>query len=240
MAIDDEIDQAQLQIEYAKTTVAPKVVTGFFEVLSAVGVKKAKPIAYLLQKVFKQREDNVQYLLDATISRLRGLEKQVETFTAEHKLFIEEKLPQLLIEATHRTEQTRSKERIDRLSLIVVHTVVQGPSSSLEEVDEQLRITIDLAEEDIDILCKIYDSQFRELSFLKFMPERNVVNSSWKQLQDSNPIFKSSEIYSICSKLQSLGLIAQVPPINTTLDLTSMPYGLLLKGANYLKAIERR
>ena len=57
----------------------------------------------------------------------------------------------LLLEAVSKAERTGSKERIDRLSLIVVHTVVQGPSADIEEVDEMLRVTVDLSGEDIDV-----------------------------------------------------------------------------------------
>jgi hypothetical protein len=53
---DDEIDAARVQIEYGKVSVAPKVVTTILEGLAAVGVTPAKPAAFLVKKVFEQRE----------------------------------------------------------------------------------------------------------------------------------------------------------------------------------------
>jgi glycine cleavage system protein P-like pyridoxal-binding family len=152
---------------------------------------------------------------------------------------VEEQFPRLLVEAVSKAERTGSKERIDRLSLIIVHTVVEGPTADLEEVDEMMRLTLDISDADIDVLGKIYAKQAQGLSFLKYMPDQNVANSTWKELEDTHPIFKSSEIYSICAKLQSFGLATQVPRIPTTLGLTSMPYAILKKGADYLEAIKR-
>jgi hypothetical protein len=239
MGIDDEIDAAQSQIEYGKTSIAPKVAVTALEGLAAIGVPAMKPAAYFMKKVFEQREDNTAYLLDATISRLRGLEEKVKTLSESHKQFIAEQLPLLLADAVSKSERTGSKERIDRLSLIVVHTVMEGPTADLEEADEMMRVTVDITDADIDILAKIYAVQGAELRRTGFQPEKNLANSTWRDLQTKYPIFKSSEIHSICAKLQSLGLVTQVSPIGTTLDLTSIPYAVLRKGAEYLKAVGR-
>jgi hypothetical protein len=238
VAIDDEIDAARTHIEFDKTSIAPKVVTAFFEALAAVGVTPAKPVAYFMKKIFEQRENDVLYLLETTILRLRGLEEQFKTISEEHQRFVKEQLPRILVEAVGRAEQTGSKERLDRLSLIVVHTVAEGPKTDLERVSEMMRVTVDLSAADIDVLAKIYSVQAQNLAFKKFMPEMNVVNDAWKQLQDADPLFKSSEIYSICSKLQSFGLVTQVPRIATILDLESMPYAILQKGADYLRRLD--
>jgi hypothetical protein len=237
MAIDDEIDAAQSQIEFGKTSIAPKVVIHALEALAAVGVPATKPAAYFMKKVFEQREENTAYLLDATISRLRGLEEQVKTLSDAHKQFIAEQLPLLLADAVSKSERMGSKERIDRLSLIVVHTVMEGPTADLEGADEMMRVTVDLTDADIAVLAKIYAVQGAELKRTNFLPETNLANTTWRDLQSEFPIFKSSEIHSVCAKLQSLGLVTQVSPIGTILDLTSIPYVVLRKGADYLKAV---
>jgi hypothetical protein len=239
MAIDDEVDAARLQIEYGKTTIAPKVVTTVLDGLAAIGLKQLKPAAFLIGKVFEKREDNTAYLLEATILKLQGLEDRFKTLSDSHRQFIEEQFPRLLIEAVSKAERTGSKERIERLSLIVVHTMVEGPKADLEEVDEMMRVTVDLTDTDVDILTKIYAVQGDELRRTGFQPETNLANNTWRELQSEDPIFKSSEIHSICAKLQSLGLVTQVPRIGTTLDLTSMPYAVLGKGADYLEAVGR-
>jgi hypothetical protein len=237
MAIDDEIDAARVRIEYGKTTITPKVVSTILEGLAAVGVTPAKPAAFFMKKVFEQREDNTLFLLEATISKLRRLEEKVKTFSDSHKQFVEEQLPRLLVEAVSKAERTGSKERIERLSLIVVHTVVKGPAADLEQVDEMMRVTVDLGHAEIDVLAKIYSVQGLELARTGFLPEMNLANSTWRDLQSAFHLFKSSEINSICAKLQSLGLVTQVPRIATTLDLTSIPYAVLRKGADYLQAV---
>lgn len=239
MAIDDEIDAARSQIEFGKTGAAPKVVTTALEALAAVGIPGTKPAAYFMKKVFEQREENTAYLLDATILRLRAVEEQVKTLSDAHKQFIAEQLPLLLADAVSKSERTGSRERIDRLSLIVVHTVMEGPTADLEEADEMMRVTVDLTDADIDILAKIYAVQGAELRRTAFQPETNLANNTWRELQSEDPVFKTSEIHSVCAKLQSLGMVTQVSPIGTILDLTSIPYAVLRKGADYLEAIGR-
>jgi hypothetical protein len=236
VAIDDEIDAARSQIEFGQVTVAPKIVTGILDGLVAVGLP-IKPTAFLMKKMFERREENTAYLLDATISKLHRLEAQFKNFSDEHKKFVENELPGLIVEAVSSAMQTRSLERIDRMSLIVVNALRQGPDADLGKADEAIRISADLDRQDIDVLAKMYDAQANEIRRSGFLPELNVVNNSWRALQDQFPIFKSGEIYSICSKLQSFGLVAQVRAISTTLDLTSTPYCILRKGAEYLEAL---
>jgi hypothetical protein len=142
-----------------------------------------------------------------------------------------------MLEAVSKAERTGSKEQIERLSLIVVHTLREGPAAKLEMADEMLRVSVELSDADVDVLAKIYSVQGVEMAHLNFLPEQNLANSSWRELQSAFPIFKSSEIHSICAKLQSLGLVTQVPPIATTLDLTSIPYAILLNGRDYLAAV---
>jgi hypothetical protein len=237
MAIDYEIEAARTQIEFDKGSPAPKAIISVLEGLAAVGVTPLKPAAFFMKKVFEQREDNTAYLLDATISKLQRIEKQLKDFSDDHRRFIEEQFPRLLFEAVSKAERTGSKERIDRLSLIVVHTIAQGPSTDIEEVDEMLRVTVDLSGEDIDVLATIYSVQGDDLRRTRFLPEQNLANSTWRDLQSKYPLFKSSKIHSICAKLQSLGMVAQVERVITTLDLTSIPYAVLEKGAHYLEAI---
>jgi hypothetical protein len=237
MAIDDEVDAARVQIEFGKTNVAPKIVTGILDSLVALGLP-IKPAAFLMKKVSEQRENNTAYLLEATISKLRQLENEFRSFSEAHKDFVEEQLPRLTLEAVAKAEQTRSIDRIERMSLIIVHTMREGPNADLAEADDAIRISIDIDDRDIDILRKLYDGQEKELRRRQFLPELNLVNNSWKTLQDQFPIFRSSEIYSTCSKLQSFGLVTQVSRMPTVLDLTSTPYSILRKGAEYLKSIK--
>jgi hypothetical protein len=192
-----------------------------------------------MKKVSEQRENNTDYLLDAVISELRRLQDVFRGFSDAHKQFVEDELPRLMIEAVSKAEQTRSKERIDRLSVIVIHTLQQGPDANLDTTDEMLRVSVDLSEEDVDILVKMYSVQFRELARRVFLPELNIVNNSWKDLQSGFPVFRSSKIHSICAKLQSFGLVTQVTRIPTVLDLTSIPYAILRSGADYVEAIGR-
>jgi hypothetical protein len=142
-----------------------------------------------------------------------------------------------MVEAVSKAQETGSKERIDRLGLVVVASILKGPSSSIDLADEMIRVSVEVSAQDVDVLATIYSVQAQGLIHLDFLPEQNLANSTWRQLQSSHSLFRSSAIHSICAKLQSLGLIAQVERIPTTLDLTSIPYSVLRNGAEYLQLI---
>jgi hypothetical protein len=234
---DDEIDAAKSQIEFDQPSAAMKATTTILDTLAGLGLKGLKPYATVMKLVSAQRDENTRYLVEAVILKLNRLESQIRSIDEAHRRWIKETFPGLMVEAISRAEETRSHVRIERLSIIVVQTVMTGPGADLDKADEALRVTVDLNEEDIDILGKMYDEQAKELSRRGFLPELNIANNSWKALQDKFQIFKSGEIYSICSKLQSFGLVTQVSRIPTTLDLTSTPYCILRKGAEYLEAV---
>jgi hypothetical protein len=236
MAIDDEIDAARTQIEFGRISAAPKVVTTILEGLAAFGLP-VKSASFLMKKGSEKREDNTLYLLEAVISQVHRLQNEFQRFSDAHKQFIEDQFPRLMIEAVSKAERTGSRERIERLGMIVVHTLRQGPEADLDQTDEMLRVSVELSAADVDILVAIYSVEFIELAPMNFLPDKNVANRSWKQLQSLYPIFASPEVHSTCAKLQSLGLVTQVPVIPTMLDLTSIPYAILRNGAQYVEAI---
>jgi hypothetical protein len=239
MAIDDPIEAAKGQIEAGQASPAPQVVANILEGLRAIGIAPAKPVAFLWKKITEQRENNTQYLLDAVIQHVRRLEQNVKALYEQHQEFVEIALPNLTLEAVARAQQTSSEERIDRLGLVVVHSVLRGPTFADGQPEEMLRVSVELSALDLDVLAQIYAVQAVELRRHNFLPEQNLANSSWKQLQASNPLFQSSEVYSICAKLQSLGLLTQVERIPTMLGLTSIPYAVLRNGATYLELVEK-
>jgi len=239
MAIDDPIDAARGQIEAGKGSPVPKVVATILEGLAAVGFTKLKPAAFLLSRIAEQRASNTQYLLDVVIQLVRRLEEQLRVIYQRHQDFVETELARLTLEAAARAQQTSSQERIERLGLVVVRSVLRGPSADSELPTEMLRVSVELSAEDVQVLAQIHSVQGDELARTGYLPEENLANSTWKQLQTAFPLFRSSAIHSICAKLQSLGLVTQVPRIPTTLDLTSIPYAILRNGAIYLDLVEK-
>jgi hypothetical protein len=57
MAIDDPIDAARGQIEAGKSSPVPKVVATILEGLSAVGLTKLKPAAFLLSRIAELKRE---------------------------------------------------------------------------------------------------------------------------------------------------------------------------------------
>jgi hypothetical protein len=238
MAIDDPIDAALAQVESDQTSPAGETVVAVLEGCSAIGVPMTDAAAKLIKLFTRRREENVSYLLEVVIGELQRVRKELQGLSESHKRFIETEFPRLMVEAVAKAEQTGSKDRIERLGIVVVSAISRGPSDSTDLADEMLRISTALSNRDVDILVQVYSIQSQPLARSGFLPELNIVNDTWKSLQ-SLPDFRSPQIYGICAKLQSLGLLAQVERIPTKLDLSSIPYALLPQGAAYVEYLGR-
>ena len=83
------------QIEASKGSSVPKLVVTILEGLSAIGMTKLKPAAFLLNKIAEQRESNTQYLLDVVILHVRRLEEQLTVLYQQHQDLVESELPKL-------------------------------------------------------------------------------------------------------------------------------------------------
>ena len=236
MQINDPLDAAIARVD-ADEGVAQNVIS-VLEGCSAAGIPMVSAAAKLIGLVTHTRQENVSYLLDVVISELRRVRLQVEELSDEHQHFIEEELRRLLTEAAARAGETASRPRIQRMAIIVVNTIVHGSSERIDRADEMLRVSVSLADDDVDVLAHIYSVLFVPLGQFGFLPDQNVINQTWKTLEKL-PGFISSRTYGICAKLQSLGLIVQVEKIPTMLGLSSIPYGLLTNGREYIEAIGR-
>jgi hypothetical protein len=112
--------------------------------------------------------------LDVVILQVRRLEEQLRTLYKEHQDFVEIELPRLTLEAVARAEQTSSQERIERLGLVVVRSVLRGPSADSELPIEMLRVSVELSAADVQVLAQIYSVQGDELARTGFLPEENL------------------------------------------------------------------
>lgn len=236
MQIDDPLEAAMARVD-ADESMTGRVISTL-EACAAAGMPLVNAASKLIGFVTHTRQENIEYLLEVVVSEVTRVRSQVEGLAKEHRHFIEQEFPKRLTEATARANETSSRPKIARMGIIVVHTTICQPTKASETVDEMLRVSVELTDEDVDILANIYSVQLRPLGQMNFFPNPNVANETWKQLEKL-PQFKSPKIFGICAKLQSLGLIVQVQRIETVLGLESIPFALLVNGKEYIEAIRK-
>jgi hypothetical protein len=161
-----------------------------------------------------------------------------QEFTEQQKRWVRDELPGLLAEGIARAEQARGREKVIRLAKVIGHAIAIGPLGSADLAGEMMRVAVELSDQDVAVLRDMRKVQADGLERRLGRPDINDANATWARLEKEFEFFRSgAEIYSVCLKLQSFGLVMAVERIATTLGLQSAPYALLPRGIQFLEYI---
>ncbi len=172
--------------------------------------------------VVRKQEDEIRRLRDA--------------MTAEESQRRQEVLRGLLLDAARKAESTRAKERVRRIGLILANAVVESKPTDADEIEEMMRVAMELSDLDIEFLrelIKIHGSSLQTKDHIS----RYDAYESWERGFWGNRIIP--EIDSVFSKLESYGLVARIPPpnnLNIMADFQNR-YVLLKKGSRFVTLI---
>jgi len=167
---------------------------------------------------------------DDEIRRLR------ETLTAEESQGRVEVLRELLLDAGRKAESTRAKERVKRIGLILANAAVESKPTDADEVEEMMRVAMELSDRDIEFVRELMKIQASMLQTQDHIP-RYQAHASWEHGFWGLRI--DPEIDSVFSKLESYGLAARIPPpnnLNISADFQNR-YVLLKKGTRFVTLI---
>jgi hypothetical protein len=188
--------------------------------------------------VGKRKQENRDLLLQTTADEVEKMLDREQEFTDPHKRWLRDELPGLLAEGVARAEQTRGREKVVRLAKVIGHAIAVGPLESADLAGEMMRVAVELSDQDVAVLRDMSKVQAHELQHRAGRPDINDANATWARLEKESEFFRSgAEIYSVCLKLQSFGLVMAVERIATTLGLQSAPYILLPRGIQFLEYI---
>lgn len=236
MSIDDPITAAQGRLEADARSVSPHIaakIAGAIAGVLGVTVVKEK-----LENLLSQREsENVEYLAAVLCEEVRRLDRNA-LLKEDHLRWINREMPGLVLEAVRRAKDTRAKERIRRFASIIANALKTGPKNSPDLADEMLRIAADISDREIWALSVMCEIQGDRRNVDLEGPDMNQVNFFWKQIRDRDRLFRTAEIHSICSKLQSFGLVIPTTRNELEFGLEVVPYGVLPKGHDFLKYIK--
>ena len=188
-----------------------------------------------------REEENRQFLVDAIAEEMKYCEsriRQLISTSEEHRRFMADEMPGLVLDALRRSEQTRSKERISRLGHILGRAAEFGPRDGADHVEEMMRVALELAGRDVALLRELL-----AVSPIRFSRQLNrclggSAQSAWLRIQWEQIGLSVQDVESICGKLLSFGLVAALEMNHSpVLGEQRNTYELLQKGKVLLEYI---
>ena len=148
----------------------------------------------------------------------------------------EEVARQLLLDAARKAENTRAKDRVKRIGLILANVVTEQRQTDADEVEEMMRIAMELSDRDIQPLRELVRVEGPTVQAQGRL-ERYDAHTRWEQGSWGTRV--DSELDSVFSKLESYGLVSRIPPpnnLNITADFQNR-YVLLRKRLRFVNLI---
>jgi hypothetical protein len=150
----------------------------------------------------------------------------------DHRKYVSESLPGLLLDGLRRAESVRAKDRVRRLARILIHATEIGPHDSADYVEEMLRIATELQKRDVLVLCEIVSVQGKriqkDIGRVNHFTAYSLCNGILSSLKKAG--FPQGQIDSICAKLESFGLLSRTERNVNVIADDPTPYALLQKG----------
>ncbi|SRR5258708_6605016 len=200
-------------------------------------------ISTVLDWLDRQAAENLSELVQVLADELKYRGTQIERLMKEreeHRNFVAENLPGLVLDGMRRAEGVRAKDRIKRLARILVHAAEVGPRDSSDYAEEMLRIATELEERDVLVLREIVRVQGtmiqKDVGRVKHYDAYSVCRQILGSLKEVG--FLQGQVDSICAKLESFGLVSRTERSVNAIADDPTPYALLQKGLDFVDYIK--
>jgi chemotaxis protein histidine kinase CheA len=244
MAIDDPIRAVEQQFEMEDSSVSP--VTK--KVLSLVSLFPliwpfSKLAEALKNHLASDALERIRLMLETCANEIsqhaKELEQLSKTIGEQQAQLREEIARQLLLDAARKAESTRAKDRVKRIGLILANAVTEPKQADADQVEEMMRVAVELSDRDVELLQELVRVEGSAVQ-AKGRLERYDAHTRWEQCSWGNRV--DPELDSVFSKLESYGLVSQIPPpnnLNIMADFQNR-YVLLWKGLLFVTMIQSR
>jgi hypothetical protein len=241
-ADDRPYDALQRQYELEDASVSP-VTRLLVKLLAKV------PLPAPFDKLFRaikehhgeESMERVVLLLETIKEELRRVTDMAETMYAamppEEVESRADAVRELLLDGARKAEATRSQDRIRRIGKILASTMVTPGAIDAENVEEMMRIAMNLTDQDVDHLKELV-KVMGGLVATKGRIDRNSAHTLWEHGSWGKRIDPTLD--SVFSKLESYGLVSRIPPpnnLNIMADFQNR-YALLKKGLMFTEMIK--
>jgi hypothetical protein len=241
MPIDEPLDALEQQFKMEDLSGSPATKT-VLAVLSRIPLIYPFDVivAWLKEHLTADSLERIHLLVQTCIAELRRHRKEIkelrDTQTAEESQVRERVVRDLLLDAARKAENTRAKERVRRIGLILANAVVESQPTDADEVEEMMRVAMDLSDNDIKFLRELIRIEGPLLQSRDHIPRYDAY-AKWEQGSWGTRI--APEIDSIFSKLESYGLVTRIVPPNNLNILADFQnrYVLLPKGMRFATLI---
>src|SRR6185437_1020562 len=161
MPIDDHpLDALEKQLAMEDLTISPvaKVVSRF---LSLMPLKWPldKAVATINEHIAADSLDRIRLVLktcqEEILKHAKQLEEIRQRMNTQELQKREEVSKDLLLDAARRAENTRSKERVKRIGIILANGIVEAQPIDGDEIEEMMRVAMELSDRDIEFLREL-------------------------------------------------------------------------------------
>jgi hypothetical protein len=237
MAIDDPIDALQQQFQNEERSTDP-VLRQVADLISQLPLPwpADKALGAILGHLQADRIAKLELLMTAIREELRRHENLLKELSNGSKPETEKRFHGwliLVLDGLKKAERTRAKERVERIGTILANSLVRVPAPGPDDVEEMMRIAMELSDSEIHSLSELVKLQGATVEGSGRISRYDAWNSfprgPWGQRPDG-------EVDSIFSKLESFGLVTRVPPqnnVNITADIQNC-FALLKKGLDFV------
>lgn len=245
MAIDDNpIRAVEKQFEMEDLSTSP-VTKRILQVVSSLPLPSPvdKAVTWLKDNLAADSAERDRLMLETIAAEVvkhgEELERSRKMLNEQASRMREEVLGELLVDAARKAENTRSKERVRRIGLILANAIIETNPADADEIEEMMRVAAELSDRDVELLRELVRIEGEAMRTQGRIP-RYDAHTRWEQAWWGTRVIP--ELDSVFSKLESYGLVSRIPPpnnLNIMADYQNR-YVLLQKGARFVALIRSR
>jgi hypothetical protein len=247
MPIDDNPIKA-LQHQFEMEDLSSSPVTGkvikIASELPIIPSPLAKIIAWLGKSMTANAAERDHLLMETIAQEIvkhgEELQQTKKVLNDQATRMSEEVLGPLLVDAFRKAENTRAKDRVRRIGLILANAMIETAPKDSDEIEEMMRVAMELSDRDIYFLKELVKLESRMLEGeLKRIP-RHAAHVKWIEGPWGERV--DPELDSVFNKLESYGLVSKIAPPNNFNIMADYQnrFVLLPKGARFVALIESR
>jgi hypothetical protein len=235
MAIDDPLSAAknQIQAEERNDELAlPR------ELATRVAGLLPGPLSDIVKSALQRDEAErswyLLHVLEQELVYLRERVQKLQDTDDEHRRFMKEEFPPLLLEGFRKAAQTRAKSRIRRIAAILSSSISNASIASPDETEEFLKIATELSERDVWLLQEISRLQGNFVTG----DGMRLSSKTWAHADLRRFGMGVPDVFEIGPKLESFGLVRETDESRrATSSPKPWPYALLPKGSRFIRCI---
>jgi len=243
--IDDNPINA-LKNQFAMEDLSTSPVTGrVLEVLSSLALVSPldKAVDWLKSNLVADAKERDRIMLETiqaeVIKHGEELERTKRVLSDHQTRMSAEVLGPLIVDAARKAENTRAKERVRRIGLILANAIIETTPTDADEIEEMMRVAMELSDPDIVYLRELVRIEGHLVGPDKSIP-RYDAHSLWLNGFWGDRVMP--EVDSVFNKLESYGLVSRTMPPNNINIMAAYQnrYFLLPKGARFVDLIKSR